>query len=150
MHDIIRRPVFKAVFSYILIVFALNVIQTAGVVLNGELIDYDEMRTGTRKTGLYGGLFALLTTSLTSFQTTIFSSILSRYGYDGTLEVQSETAVRGIRIGAGLVPIVMCIVGMIPMLFFPIGRDLEEEISEFNVAARDGSLPKENEAAKTD
>ena len=97
-----------------------------------------------------GGLFALLTTSLTSFQTTIFSSILSRYGYDGTLEVQSETAVRGIRIGAGLVPIIMCIVGMIPMLFFPIGRDLEEEISEFNVAARDGSLPKENEAAKTD
>ena len=140
----------QAVFSYILIVFALNVIQTAGVVLNGELIDYDEMRTGTRKTGLYGGLFALLTTSLTSFQTTIFSSILSRFGYDGTLEVQSETAIRGIRIGAGLVPIIMCIVGMIPMLFFPIGRDLEEEISEFNVAARDGSLPKENEAAKAD
>ena len=56
----------QAIISYTLIVFALNVIQTAGVVLNGELIDYDEMRTGTRKTGLYGGLFALLTTSLTS------------------------------------------------------------------------------------
>ena len=129
----------QAVISYTLIVFALNVIQTAGVVLNGELIDYDEMQTGTRKTGLYGGLFALLTTSLTSLQATIFSGILSRYGYDGTLAAQSERAVWGIRVGAGLVPIIMCVVGFIPMLFFPIGRKLEREISDFNVAAREGN-----------
>ena len=128
----------QAVISYTLIVFALNVIQTAGVVLNGELIDYDEMLTGTRKTGLYGGLFALLTTSLTSLQATIFSNILSRYGYDGTLSAQSERAVWGIRVGAGLVPIIMCVIGFIPMLFFPIGRKLEREISDFNVKAREG------------
>ncbi len=128
----------QAVISYTLIVFALNVIQTAGVVLNGELIDYDEMLTGTRKTGLYGGLFALLTTSLTSLQATIFSNILSRYGYDGTLAEQSERAVFGIRVGAGLVPIIMCVAGFIPMLFFPIGRKLEKEISDFNVKAREG------------
>ncbi len=132
------RTGWEAVISYTLIVFALNVIQTAGVVLNGELIDYDEMLTGTRKTGLYGGLFALLTTSLTSFQTTIFSSILSHYGYDGKLDIQPDSAVWGIRVGAGLVPLSMCLVGCIPMLFFPIGRDLEKKISDFNVAAREG------------
>ena len=97
------------------------------------------MEAGTRKTGLYGGLFALLTTSLTSLQATIFSGILSRYGYDGTLAAQSERAVWGIRVGAGLVPIIMCVVGFIPMLFFPIGRKLEREISDFNVAAREGN-----------
>ncbi|MCR5310428.1 MAG: MFS transporter [Lachnospiraceae bacterium] len=126
----------QAIISYTFIVFALNVIQTAGVVLNGELIDYDEMQSGTRKTGLYGGLFALLTTSLTALQATIFSNIISRYGYDGLAEVQSESAVWGIRVGAGLVPIIMCIIGFIPMLFFPIGRKLEQEISDFNVKAR--------------
>jgi GPH family glycoside/pentoside/hexuronide:cation symporter len=126
----------QAVISYTLIVFALNVIQTAGVVLNGELIDYDEMLTGTRKTGLYGGLFALLTTSLTSLQATIFSSIISHFGYDGKLTEQTERAVMGIRIGAGLVPVIMCVIGFIPMLFFPIGRKLEREISDFNVKAR--------------
>ena len=120
--------------------FALNVIQTAGVVLNGELIDYDEMRTGTRKTGLYGGLFALLTTALTSLQATLFSNIISHFGYDGTLAVQSERAVWGIRVGAGLVPIIMSLVGLIPMIFFPIGRKLEKEISDFNVAARKGCV----------
>ena len=126
----------QAIISYTFIVFSLNVIQTAGVVLNGELIDYDEMRTGTRKTGLYGGLFALLTTSLTALQATIFSNILSHYEYDGTLAEQSARAVFGIRVGAGLVPIIMCVVGFIPMLFFPIGRKLEREISDFNVKAR--------------
>ncbi|MBQ9862682.1 MAG: MFS transporter [Lachnospiraceae bacterium] len=129
----------QAVISYTLIVFALNVIQTAGVVLNGELIDYDEMQTGTRKTGLYGGLFALLTTSLTSLQATIFSGILSRFGYDGTLAEQSARAVLGIRVGAGLVPLIMCVIGFIPMAFFPIGKKLEKEISDFNVAAREGN-----------
>ena len=126
----------QAIISYTLIVLSLNVIQTAGVVLNGALIDYDEMRTGTRKTGLYGGLFALFTTALTSIQATIFTTILSNHGYDGTLASQSAEAIRGIRIGAGAVPIAMCLAGFIPLLFFPIGRKLEKEISDFNVAAR--------------
>lgn len=140
----------QAIISYTLIVFALNVIQTAGVVLNGELIDYDEMRTGTRKTGLYGGLFALLTTALTSLQATLFSNIISHFGYDGTLAVQSERAVWGIRVGAGLVPIIMSLVGLIPMIFFPIGRKLEKEISDFNVAARKGCAEKEGDENEKD
>ena len=114
----------------------MNVIKTAGVVLNGALIDYDEMKTGTRKTGLYGGLFALFPTSLTSLQATIFSNILSRHGYDGKLAAQSAEAVKGIRIGAGLVPIVMCLIGLVPLLLFPIGSKLEKEISDFNVRQR--------------
>ncbi|MCR5277935.1 MAG: MFS transporter [Lachnospiraceae bacterium] len=135
----------QAVISYCFIVFALNVIQTAGVVLNGELIDYDEMQTGTRKTGLYGGLFALLTTSLTGLQATIFSNIISHYGYDGTLKVQSARAILGIRIGAGLVPIILCVIGFIPMALFPIGKTLEKEISDFNVSARNAGKHDEKE-----
>ncbi len=134
-----------AVISYTLIVLSLNVIQTAGVVLNGALIDYDEMRTGTRKTGLYGGLFALFTTALTSIQATIFTSILSRHGYNGKLEVQTAEAIRGIRIGAGLVPIIMCLVGLIPLLLFPIGTKLEKEISDFNVEQRSKGVEQDYE-----
>ncbi len=133
----------QAVISYTLIIFALNVIQTSGVVMNGALIDYDEMRTGTRKTGLYGGLFALLTTILTAFQESAFATIISYYGYDGTLEVQTERAIWGIRVGAGLVPVILCCIGFIPLIFFPIGRDLEKKISDFNVNARKGN--EENE-----
>lgn len=126
----------QAIIAYTFIVLALNVIQTAGVVINGALIDYDEMKTGIRKTGLYGGLFSLLTTSLTSLQATIFTNIISSHGYDGKLAEQTAEAVRGIRIGAGLIPIIMCAIGFIPMLMFPIGHKLEKEISEFSTLAR--------------
>ncbi|MCR5823809.1 MAG: MFS transporter [Lachnospiraceae bacterium] len=129
----------QSIISYILIILSLNVIQTSGVVMNGALIDYDEMRTGTRKTGLYGGLFALLTTILTAFQESAFATIISHYGYDGTLETQTERAVWGIRVGAGLVPALLCVVGFIPLIFFPINLELEKKISDFNVKARNGA-----------
>lgn len=135
------------IFSYILIVLALNVIQTSGVVMNGALIDYDEMRTGERKTGLYGGLFSLLATSLIAFQDTIFANVISHYGYDGSLEQQTEEAIKGIRIGAGLVPIIMCMIGLIPLIMYPIDLKLEQEISEFNTRARCG-YSEENEDGK--
>jgi len=121
----------EAVICYCFIVLALNICQRAGVVLNGDLIDDDERRTGIRKTGMYGGVFSLLATSLTGFQQLVFTNVISHYGYNGLMEVQSERAVMGIRVGAGLVPFIMCCVGLIPLLFFPIGRKKERELSDF-------------------
>lgn len=129
---LVIREAWQACISYTLIVLSLNIVQTAGVVINGALIDRDEMLTGVRKTGLYGGLFSLLATSLTSFQAVIFTNIIGRYGYDGNAVTQTAEAVWGIRLGAGLVPLVMGAVGLIPMLLFPIGRDEERRISEFS------------------
>lgn len=121
----------QAVICYCFIVLALNICQRAGVVLNGDLIDEDERRTGIRKTGMYGGVFSLLATSLTGLQQLVFTNVISRFGYDGMLEEQTERAVTGIRIGAGLVPLIMCVIGLIPLLFFPIGRKEEKELSEY-------------------
>ncbi len=135
----------QAVICYCFIVLALNIVQRAGVVLNGDLIDDDERRTGVRKTGLYGGVFSLLATSLTGLQQLVFTNVLSAYGYNGELERQTAEAVKGIRIGAGAVPLAMCVVGLIPMLFFPIGRKKEQELSEY-MLSRHGSAG--SEAAK--
>lgn len=121
----------QAVICYCFIVLALNICQRAGVVINGDLIDDDERRTGIRKTGLYGGVFSLLATSLTGLQQLVFTNVISAYGYNGELEVQTAEAVRGIRIGAGLVPLIMCAIGLIPMLLFPIGRKKEQALSDF-------------------
>jgi len=125
------KQAWQAVICYTFIVLALNVAQRAGVVMNGDLIDEDEMRTGIRKTGMYGGIFSLFATSLTSLQSLIFTNVISKFGYDGSLEVQTEQAVMGIRIGAGLVPLCMIAVGFIPLVLFPIGKKKEKEISEF-------------------
>jgi len=125
------RQAWQAVICYTLIVLALNICQRAGVVMNGDLIDDDEMRTGIRKTGMYGGLFSLFATSLTSLQSLVFTNVISHFGYDGSLAEQTTEAVKGIRIGAGMVPFVMCCIGLIPLLLFPIGREEERKISEY-------------------
>lgn len=125
------KEAWQAVICYMLIVVALNICQRAGVVMNGDLIDEDEMKTGIRKTGMYGGIFSLFATSLVSLQSLIFTNVISAFGYDGNLEVQTERAVTGIRVGAGLVPLCMCLVGLIPLILFPIGKKREAEISEF-------------------
>ncbi|MCQ2592253.1 MAG: MFS transporter [Treponema sp.] len=125
------KQAWQAVICYTFIVLALNICQRAGVVINGDLIDDDERRTGIRKTGMYNGIFSLFATSLTSLQSLIFTNVISHFGYKGELAEQSVRAVQGIRIGAGLVPLIMCFIGLIPLLLFPINRKEEKELSEY-------------------
>lgn len=125
------KEAWQAVICYTFIVLALNVTQRAGVVINGDLIDDDERRTGVRKTGMYGGIFSLLATSLTSIQSLIFTNVISHFGYQGELAQQTAEAVKGIRIGAGLVPLIMCLIGLVPLLMFPINRRNEKDLSEY-------------------
>lgn len=134
---VINNP-WHAVLCFTGIVVSLNMVQTAGVAINGALIDDNEMSTGVRKTGLYNGIFALFATTLTSVQSIIFTYVINSFGYNGTAAVQTEHAVLGIRIGAGLVPIIMGAIGLIPLLLFPIDRKREKEISEYSEKLRRG------------
>ncbi len=133
---LVIKQAWQAVICYTLIVVSLNMCLTAGVAVNGALIDENERATGIRKTGLFNGLFALIATTLTSFQSIIFTNIIQWFGYDGNAAVQTERAVQGIRIGAGLVPLIMGAIGLIPLLLFPIGKDLEKELSEYSTGLR--------------
>ncbi|MFD2116891.1 MFS transporter [Paenibacillus yanchengensis] len=126
----------QAIFSYLFIYLSLYMSGTAAVSINGALIDDNEQKTGVRKTGLYNGLFALFATTITSVQSIIFTNIISYYGYDGAAAIQSESAVLGIRIGAGVVPLLLGIIGFIPLLLFPINKKREQQLSEFNAALR--------------
>lgn len=134
---IINNP-WHAVLCFTGIVVSLNMVQTAGVAINGALIDDNEMSSGVRKTGLYNGIFALFATTLTSVQSIIFTYVINSFGYNGNAAVQTERAVLGIRIGAGLVPIIMGVIGLIPLLLFPIDRQREREISEYSEKLRRG------------
>lgn len=54
--------------------------------------------------------------------------------------MQSASAVMGIRIATGLVPLCMIIVGLIPMFFYPFDKKKEDEISAFSKNARKGKV----------
>ena len=69
----------------------------------------------------------------------IFMAILAFFGYDAKAPVQTAQAMMGIRIGTALVPIAFLIVGLIPLIFFPIGREKEAELSAYSEARRRGT-----------
>jgi GPH family glycoside/pentoside/hexuronide:cation symporter len=97
----------------------------------GAIIDQDEQQTHVRKAGLFTGLNALLTIPVSGIQAAIFTTLISRYGFVGGAATQSARALTGIRIGAGVLPFFFVLVGILPILFSPIDRAKEQELSDF-------------------
>ncbi len=100
----------------------------------GAIIDEDEQHTGQRRAGLYNGVFALFSIPASGIQTSIFMFVLTAYSYVESLgagEVQPDSALMGIRIGAAIVPFVFILVGIIPLLFSPLNKKKELELAEF-------------------
>ncbi|GGH16167.1 sodium:melibiose symporter [Paenibacillus segetis] len=124
--------------SYIMIVFTVNYIRTAVSQVGALIIDDNERSTGVRKTGLFNGLFSIFITAFSSLQTVIFINVIGAFGYDGLAATQSESAVFGIRVATGLIPLVSVIIGLIPISFYPFDKKKEEEISAFSNYARRG------------
>ena len=98
----------------------------------GAIIDQDEQETDVRKAGLFTGLNALLTIPVSGIQAAIFTSLIARYGFVSGATEQSARALQGIRIGAGVLPFVFCLLGIVPILFSPIDRAKEKELSDFS------------------
>jgi GPH family glycoside/pentoside/hexuronide:cation symporter len=97
----------------------------------GAIIDEDEQRTGHRKAGMFNGLKALLTIPVSGIQASLFMGIISAYGFAAGEKTQSAQALLGIKIGTGVLPFVFMLLSIIPLLFLPIDRKKELEISEF-------------------
>ncbi len=98
----------------------------------GAIIDEDELKTGVRKAGLFTGLNALITIPISGIQAAIFTTLISQYGFVSGAAEQSAQALAGIRIGAGLVPILFVLLGAVPILFSPINLTREKELSDFS------------------
>lgn len=80
----------------------------------------------------------LIAAPAVSTQLMIYMAILAFFGYDAKAPVQTAQAMMGIRIGTALVPIAFLLVGLIPLIFFPINRDKEAELSAYSEARRRG------------
>ena len=72
--------------------------------LVGEAIDYNEMITGKRTEGSIYGTFNLFRRIGKTFSASLGMFMLSWFGYDGSLKVQSDTTVFGIKLLSVLLP----------------------------------------------
>ena len=122
----------QAMLAYWLIILAAQVGYVAQQPMLGAIIDEDEQKTDIRKAGLFTGLNALITIPVSGIQAAIFTSLIASYGFVSGAAEQSASALQGIRIGAGVIPFVFVLLGIIPMIFSTITLEKEKELSNFS------------------
>ena len=97
-------------------------------IMNGDVIDFDETLTGLRREGMYAGINSLVTKPAISLAQAIFLAVITRFGYNQTLEkgLQSGSAQTGILIGWMLVPTILLVISFIATRWYPLSGDLWE------------------------
>jgi GPH family glycoside/pentoside/hexuronide:cation symporter len=90
--------------------------------LNGDVIDYDELRTGARREGMYAGINSLICKPAISLANAAFPLILSFYGYNTAVAIaaQSDTARRGILVAWMALPALLLFVCWLTMHWYPL------------------------------
>lgn len=91
-------------------------------IMNGDVIDNDENRTGLRREGMYAGINSLVTKPAISLAQSAFLWILQLNGYDQTLAkgLQSSRAENGILLAWMLIPTILLLVSLLVMRWYPL------------------------------
>ena len=118
-----------------LVVFLLTGVGFAGgmylvPIMNGDVIDYDELKTGARREGIYAGVNSLITKPAISLANAAFLMIAKWFGYNTELAagLQSETAKHGVLVAWMAIPAVLLIISAISMKFYPLyGKKWDEQ-----------------------
>ncbi len=93
-----------------------------------EIVDTDELVTGTRREGAFFGIYFLIFKIAIATAPFITGLVLKRVGYVANVE-QTETALFGIRMLVGGIPLAFFILGFLALLLFPLTKKRYEEIS---------------------
>jgi GPH family glycoside/pentoside/hexuronide:cation symporter len=86
-----------------------------------DVIEYDELETGERREGVYYGLFAFLTKVSDALGLGISGWALSLFGYVPNVP-QTDTARLGIRLFFGPVPVVVILLSLPLLIWYPITK----------------------------
>ncbi len=125
-----------------LVVFLLTGVGFAGgmylvPIMNGDVIDYDELRTGMRREGIYAGVNSLITKPAISLANAAFLMIAKWFGYNTALAagMQSPWAKQGVLVAWMAIPAVLLAISAVGMKFYPLhGAKWDAEKAE--LAAR--------------
>lgn len=121
-----------ALLCYVVLMSGRYIMVTAGTPLEAALIDENERATGTRKTGSFAALRALLSAPLIGAQTAIFMWTIAAFGFDQNAAEQSAAAEFGIRFATAGIPIALAVLGAIAMAFLPYTKAVEASLSDFS------------------
>jgi glycoside/pentoside/hexuronide:cation symporter, GPH family len=97
-----------------------------------DVIEFDELRTGERREGIFYGFMVLLQKMCLALSLFIVGWVLERSGYDVANKIagidQPPSAILAIRLGISLIPIIFLVLGLILNHFYPITAAVHQEI----------------------
>lgn len=90
--------------------------------MNGDVVDMDEHRTGLRREGMYAGVNSFITKPAISFANSAFLWFLAAYGYNfnGATGTQGFSAQTGILMGWVLVPGILLAISFASLFLYPL------------------------------
>ncbi|MFX0101540.1 MAG: MFS transporter, partial [Candidatus Hodarchaeota archaeon] len=134
---------FIQTFEQALIILALGGLSIAGpfqfaYVQLAESVDYDELRTNTRREGIYYGTSALLSKPGLGIGQAIVAWILGATGYVEDKRVgnilepqqQSDLAKIGIRLTLGVLPSIFMFAGLVFIYLYPLTKEATKKMKE--------------------
>lgn len=90
--------------------------------MNGDVVDMDEHRTGLRREGMYAGVNSLITKPAISLAQWVMLTFMGLWGYDQTLGkgLQSASAETGILLGWVLVPGILLLISFVALHWYTL------------------------------
>jgi GPH family glycoside/pentoside/hexuronide:cation symporter len=116
------REVFLAALSFFMIGFGFAGGMYLIPIMNGDVIDFDETRTGLRREGMYAGINSFVTKPAISLAQAAFLTLVTNYGYNQALAkgTQSASAQDGILVAWMLIPTILLVISLVVMRWYPL------------------------------
>jgi len=98
-----------------------------------DVIEYDELRTGQRREGIYYGFFVFLQKMALALGSAILGQTLAAAGFLSSaageaVPVQPDSALWAIRMAIGPLPALVLVIGLVCAFFFPINKARHAEM----------------------
>ena len=104
--------------------------------LNTEIIDEDQVRTGRRREGAFYGIYAFVIRFASAIESIILTQIMSAFGYSSSLQQQPESAVLGIRVLMSFIPALLIMAGYLIAAKYPLYGErlsqMKKDLSSIN------------------
>ena len=129
-HAVLSLPInyWIAAATYIVILLGYGFGSAIKGPFGGLLVDHIEIKTGKRQPGVVRGIMAVLMVPASSLQPLVLSALLSAAGYVGESKSQSLEVVRAIRVGTGIIPAAILLIGIGLLILLPINHKQELDI----------------------
>jgi len=100
--------------------------------MNGDVVDYDEHKTGLRREGMYAGINSFITKPAISIAQWALLAIIGAFGYDQTLAkgMQSASAQTGILVGWVAPTGILLLICFFTLALYPLTGEKWEEIKK--------------------